>query len=345
MCLIIHKPKAGLTINDRYIDNAEDKNPDGFGIVYTDTGECITTMDYIYARTLVESDRPFVAHYRYATRGKVEVKNCHPFKTRHGDYLFSNGTVASLGKEKDRSDTLEVVHALNSIKKKHWSTVLSFTETRFAIVDVDLTVTRHGKWHKKEEVFYSKDDCFDDWYCSGYYQGYNRGYGTAKTCSKTKRYNKTKTPSYRNVWDYPLEEFDYNTELYEDKANFSWLDTNIVAVYGTLKDGKRNNDVLGHNAVLLGTGVTVNKYPMVVESVIPYVYDIPNHGHQIAVEVYEIPDNKARSNIDSLEGHPYHYNRKLTSIELDDGTTVTAWLYFSTETKTYQKEMELQACY
>jgi len=346
MCLIIHKPTSGLKIDPEYIDNAEQKNPDGFGIVYTDTGERITTMDYKLARELVESERPFVAHYRYATRGKVGIQNCHPFKTRHGDYVFSNGTVADLGKEKDRCDTLEVVLALNSIKRKHWAKVLAFTETRFAIVDNKQNVTRYGKWHERENVFYSKDDCFDSWYCSGYYGNYN--YRNYRNYSKRTVSTANPTPiTYKKTWDYPLDEYDYSAwDTQNDNDNtYSWLDLHYVAVYGTLKQGKHNNPILGSKATLVGKGFTSNKYPMRANGLVPWVYDMPNIGHKIAVEVYKIPDHESRSNIDKLEGHPYNYKRKITSIELEDSTLISAWLYFSAENTSYNKEMELHSNY
>ena len=155
MCLIIHKPNPKSVIPQTYIDNAKRKNPDGFGIVYTDTFECFTTMDYAEADKLIAESRPFVAHYRYATKGTIDITNCHPFIIDDDHYLFSNGTVASLGDDKI-CDTQRVCELLARIPRSHWQDVLQFTDTRFAIVNASGTVTRHGKWHKKGQLWYSK---------------------------------------------------------------------------------------------------------------------------------------------------------------------------------------------
>ena len=172
MCLIIHKPKAKTQLNPAYIDNAETKNPDGFGIVYLDNLECITTMDYEEARKLIEQERPFVAHYRYATKGPVTQENCHPFYIEQPErWLFSNGTVAELG-SKDTCDTKVVCDLLAQTPEQYWNAMLSFTDTRFAIVNEDGKVKRHGKWHKREGIYYSKSDCFAK------YVGYGTGYST-----------------------------------------------------------------------------------------------------------------------------------------------------------------------
>ena len=127
MCLIIHKPKGKTQIPTTFIDNAERKNPHGFGIVYLDTGDCYVTEDYTKARSWLEEKRPFVAHYRYATRGKIDTGTCHPFLIEsQNSWLFSNGTVANLG-DKDTCDTEVVADILNDIDPDLWKTILSFT--------------------------------------------------------------------------------------------------------------------------------------------------------------------------------------------------------------------------
>ena len=117
MCLIIHKPNADTIIPQHILDNAENINPDGFGIVYTDNNECIRTMDYNHA------------------------------------------TVADLG-DKQLCDTYVVADMLKRMPNKYWNDLLSMTETRFAITYPDGSVARHGKWHEKDGVFYSKNNCF-----------------------------------------------------------------------------------------------------------------------------------------------------------------------------------------
>jgi gamma-glutamylcyclotransferase (GGCT)/AIG2-like uncharacterized protein YtfP len=157
MCIIIHKPKAGI-IPANILDNAETKNADGFGITFLDTMETFKTMDYDKARVMAENERPFVLHYRYATVGDVNEENCHPFPAKDG-VMYSNGTVADLGNKK-QSDTAVVAEMLDRTPKKYWKDMLSMSEVRFAIINGKGEVSRFGKWHHRNGVFYSKDNCF-----------------------------------------------------------------------------------------------------------------------------------------------------------------------------------------
>lgn len=348
MCLIIHKPNKDSIIPDEYIDNAEDINPDGFGIVYTDTNECVRTMDYNYARELILAERPFVAHYRYATRGAVSKPNCHPYHIQDYIRLFSNGTVGNLG-DNELCDTNVVASYLKNIPTKYWQDLLSMTETRFAITHPDGTVERHGTWHEKDGVFYSKNNCFFSYKSSiGYH--YNSPY-SSKGYNKTNINNTdtntaiTKTTSklkpiddYDDFDDFEDEAYPYSFQDATldtspesfDESVYDWQDINLIAVYGTLKAGHGNHKLMeGTDTEYLGSGVTVNKYAMQIQGV-PYVFKNKSYD-QIDVEVYSVPDNNERVKIDSLESHPYHYKRELIDIELLDGSTVTAWLYFGDE--------------
>lgn len=323
MCLIIHKPKADSTIAEFILDNAERINPDGFGIVYTDNNECVRTMDYNTARELISAPRPFVAHYRYATRGTINKQGCHPYvisnvSTDNADVvrLFSNGTVADLGDD-NLCDTKVVADMLMRIPKKHWTDVLSMTETRFAICDQN-GVQRHGEWHERDGIWYSKANCFHTSYKKtvGYSYGYNN-YNTQSQC-------------YDKYWyddDLMEDEVEVEPTITNDYCNADWQDINLVAVYGTLKCGRSNHITMGQST-FVGAGKTVYKYPMQVSS-IPFVYERAGEGHQIAVEVYNVQSRTTQDNIDWLEGHPHNYERKLTDIEMADGAVKTCWLYFA----------------
>ncbi len=317
MCLIIHKPKGSTIIPEHIIDNAETINPDGFGIVYTDTNECVRTMDYNTARELISAPRPFVAHYRYATRGIINKAGCHPYviksDTRGVTRLFSNGTVANLG-DKKTCDTAIVSDILKYLPEEFWPDTLSFTETRFAITNED-GVQRYGDWHERDGIFYSKNNCFHTHYTVGY--GYQYG---GKSCWK----------GYEDdddYWDSPVESANKVVDFTDDG---DWEDVPLVAVYGTLKCGRSNHITMG-SSVFKGTGETVFKYPMHVSN-IPFVFERPGEGHNISVEVFETISDRTRENIDWLEGHPMNYERRLTDIQMTDGSVKTCWLYFANET-------------
>ena len=105
-----------------------------------------------------------------------------------------------------------------------------------------------------------------------------------------------------------------------------------------------NHDYHLGDATLVGAGTTVDKYPMVSQGV-PYVYHQANVGHNIAVEVYDVNSYTSRKNIDDLERHPSWYTRRQIDINLDNGTTTKAWLYFQDDVPLDIQTQQLIACY
>jgi len=102
---------------------------------------------------------------------------------------------------------------------------------------------------------------------------------------------------------------------------------NLLFVYGTLKRGFGNHDLL-YRARFIGNAVTKHKYAL-YESGIPFVYPFEEVS-QIKGEVYEV-DRETLECIDALEGHPFWYRRQQVPVILESGREVTAWIYFYPE--------------
>jgi gamma-glutamylcyclotransferase (GGCT)/AIG2-like uncharacterized protein YtfP len=110
--------------------------------------------------------------------------------------------------------------------------------------------------------------------------------------------------------------------------------TQLIAVYGTLKQGGSNRRVMeADNGSFVSKGTTVSKFTMFGGYGFPRViYDGPETSN-IHVEVFEV-DNL--DNMDRLEGHPNFFERKPITIQLEPpfplevGETglVEAWMYF-----------------
>ncbi len=101
----------------------------------------------------------------------------------------------------------------------------------------------------------------------------------------------------------------------------------IVAVYGTLKKGKRNERIM--NSIyheFVGRGKTIEKYPLVV-SQLPYLFKNEGIGHRIEVEVYKV-DDCGLDRLDKFEGHPSFYIRKQIECELENGEKLICHIYF-----------------
>lgn len=89
MCLIIVKPQYCSMPPDKYIANAYNNNPNGFGLAYWEQG-----MDAVHIEKGAMSiksifkmldgvpntfDKVILMHFRFATNGDVCPENCHPF--------------------------------------------------------------------------------------------------------------------------------------------------------------------------------------------------------------------------------------------------------------------------
>lgn len=327
MCIIIHKPKAGV-IPDNILDNAERINEDGFGITFLDTLETIKTMDYNEARKLVEDERPFVAHYRYATVGTVNAYNCHPFPTKDG-VLYSNGTVGNLG-DKDSCDTEVVADMLLQTPKKHWRNMLSMTDVRFCIISNNGAVSRYGDWHKKGDVYYSKNNCFGTyapWSTPAYGQtNYGSGFSSHYSLVDGK-YQRDDVSLHEAYLDDDMNYDDY-VEALDTPTLGNWEGLTTLAVYGTLKKGFGNNTLLGKSKFLA--------YANSEESLrmsgigIPYLYEGDcAEGSQVHVELFDVKNSGNQIDIDYLEGHPSNYKRTRKKFVTHGGEHIEAWVYIA----------------
>lgn len=89
MCVIIIKDNNKI-INEATLLASATINEDGLGILWLDTYEVEKVPSLEYNKLITK--RPFIAHFRYATVGKINLSNCHPFNINEDNLLFQNGT-------------------------------------------------------------------------------------------------------------------------------------------------------------------------------------------------------------------------------------------------------------
>jgi gamma-glutamylaminecyclotransferase len=331
MCLIIHNPKA-LDIPLDVLESCCWTNPDGFGIFYHDTGETRRTMDYDIARELCakHKGRPFTAHFRYATSGKVNPKSCHPFRIDDRYSLMMNGTIARLVSKK-QVDTVALCRLLKGMTLDQMRGVLGTYDCRFALLDREqghAHIINRDLWYERGGILYSKSNCFHD--------PNPPTWGGKSKATKDKDYWVTdQFDDLDDGWD----SYDRMRPLSKGKgkgvdkiatpedAGDPVKDKSIVmAVYGTLKGGRGNHRLLQY-CDYLGPAVTNDRMPM-CGSGIPFLLDRPGDrdGHYVQVELYRVPVSEL-PRIDGLEGHPNFYRRDVRAFRKPDGSVILAWVY------------------
>lgn len=200
MCLIIHKPK-NKRIPIRILEKAKIVNPHGFGITYLDDGKTLRSLSYKSVNKLVDTDRPIVCHFRFATVGHINLSNVHPFAIDDRYILYSNGTVQGYGTDEVSDVAYIASDILPRLRKKDWLPFLELTDTRFALIDIaNGRVKRVGKWFEQGGVYYSKNNCFvyDMQRCNekhrvAVYGTLKRGYGNHRLLADSEFIGKAKT--------------------------------------------------------------------------------------------------------------------------------------------------------
>lgn len=320
MCLIIHNPKSKV-ISPEILENALCLNPDGFGIFYHDTMEIVHSMQWDECYDLLETKRPFTAHFRYATSGPISEKHCHPFPIDDTFSLMMNGTIDRLVSKK-AVDTVVLCKILNGLSEEKMVAILATYPCRFALLNRSngkVRIINSDLWVSKDGVQYSKANCFPS--------------PTVKARASDLFASTTNEDKYCDSWDsylYDWEDEDNwdTTGLPEPKPDSGKRVS--VAVYGTLKSGRGNHRLL-EESPLVGDGYTSEAFPLVIDG-LPYVIDREGCGKRVRVEVYRV-DEATLDRLDGLEGHPDWYKRREIQVRLNNGGTVTAWVYMIPDSK------------
>lgn len=125
MCIAIVKP-LGKTISKEILETCSKNNPDGCGFAYIKDGTLWINkyMDFesFYKDYKdIEQTSPMLIHFRIATHGKVEVKNCHPFKLNNRMALIHNGIISGYGDKQTKTDTQDFIDkVIGNISWKMW---------------------------------------------------------------------------------------------------------------------------------------------------------------------------------------------------------------------------------
>lgn len=118
MCLAIYKPK-GITVPEEHLLNGFESNPHGAGFAFVDLGggnnPRLETRkgffkygDFLaeYQKVMQEQGNPAaLIHFRYATHGKRNEFNCHPWEVCGGKYMAVHNGIIDIASTDEKSDT------------------------------------------------------------------------------------------------------------------------------------------------------------------------------------------------------------------------------------------------
>lgn len=163
MCIIIVKQKT-KKVSLSTLKNCSKINPHGLGIVWLDTFKVEYHKSNMYK--LLDTERPFIAHFRYATIGAINKSNMHPFKCgrQFDELLMMNGTIRSLGNDKE-SDTKVLARQLGDIARPKWKQELAKYDCRFVTINTrtrSFQIYNRESWVYNDGVWYSKGNVLKD---------------------------------------------------------------------------------------------------------------------------------------------------------------------------------------
>jgi len=169
MCLIIIKQKSKEVSVD-VLKSASKINRDGLGIVWLDTYEVSYHKSKEYE--VLNTDRPYIAHFRYATVGKVCIENTHPFVCgkNENELLMMNGTIRGLG-DAIKTDSKVLAESLGDIDRGKWKDELAKHPCRFVTINKknkSFEIFNKHLYTLKDGVWYSKDEVLEDNYIAVY---------------------------------------------------------------------------------------------------------------------------------------------------------------------------------
>ena len=158
MCIIIINQKS-KTIDDKTLKRCARINPHNLGIVWLDTFDVEYTKSSNWKK--LKTDRPYIAHFRYATKGAINKDNTHPFicGSNKDELLMMNGTIAKYGNSQQCDSKVLADHLGNNVKRIHWKKELAQYDCRFVTINTKFKtfqIYNRQDWIFKDGVWYSK---------------------------------------------------------------------------------------------------------------------------------------------------------------------------------------------
>jgi len=112
MCVIVYKPKKA-NITKRTLKQCWNANSDSAGFMFSTNNNLIIYKGFTafksfykdYRKQEKQYNENFVLHFRIATHGRIDKRNCHPFVVNKNIGFAHNGILDCVEAVEDKSDT------------------------------------------------------------------------------------------------------------------------------------------------------------------------------------------------------------------------------------------------
>jgi hypothetical protein len=119
MCITLIKKASGAPISKDILYRCFDRNPHGAGLAFASNNKITLVKGFFRPEDLwdyykkMPQDVVTLMHFRFASTGTIDPKNCHPWRIDKEHVMVHNGTVWDFWSEKSEiSDTGRFVHML-----------------------------------------------------------------------------------------------------------------------------------------------------------------------------------------------------------------------------------------
>ena len=166
MCIIIVKPSGVDMPTIQTLESCLLRNNHGFGFSVPNkkpfkTMSFSTFVDKLYQ---IDIETPCIIHFRYATHGSINQKNCHPFKV--DDIAFAHNGVLNVENINDMTDSetafkyilMPSIKTFGLKSKQFKNTIQSIISTsKFAFLTDDGEIKTYGHFIDDGGLLYSNN--------------------------------------------------------------------------------------------------------------------------------------------------------------------------------------------
>lgn len=110
MCILIAKPIGVRKPTETELRTSAQNNPDGCGVAWAwknkiNIYHAKKVDEILHLAANIPNDAPAIYHFRIATHGSINLKNCHPFVSDDGEIAFAHNGILSIENDKARDWT------------------------------------------------------------------------------------------------------------------------------------------------------------------------------------------------------------------------------------------------